>query len=272
LIRNKPFVLNTHGSLLGFKNYLPLIVQRLPYHLYDILTLKASAKRAQAIIVSSKLEYEDAIEFGITKEKIHIIPMGVEVEDIKKEQDNSEKLQILFVGRIARVRRVEILINAVSRLTIPFHLTIVGGEEKTSSVTRSGYYNELRMLTSQLKLNNNVTFTGKKSPEELKALYKSSNIFVYPSLYENFGQPLIEAAAHGLPLISTPVGVARDIIIDGETGYEVTGKIEEVKDRIESLNDPDLRLKMGQQIQAKIKKRFDWKNIMTQYMELYSSL
>ena len=43
-----------------------------------------------------------------------------------------------------------------------------------------------------------------------------ANIFVYPSLYENFGQPLIEAAAHGLPLISTPVGIARDIIIDGE--------------------------------------------------------
>ena len=80
--------------------------QRLPYHFYDILTLKASAKRAHAIVVSSKLEYEDALEFGIAKEKLHIIPMGIKVEEIKIEPNISEKLQILFVGRIARVRRI----------------------------------------------------------------------------------------------------------------------------------------------------------------------
>ena len=96
LIKNKPFVLNTHGSLLGFKNYLPSLGQRLPYYLYDTLTLKTSAKRAHAIIVSSKLEYEDALEFGIAKEKIHIIPMGIEVEEIKKEQNTSKQLKILF--------------------------------------------------------------------------------------------------------------------------------------------------------------------------------
>ena len=99
-----------------------------------------------------------------------------------------------------------------------------------------------------------------------------ANIFVYPSLYENFGQPLIEAAAHGLPLISTSVGVARDIIIDGETGYHVTGKTEEIKDRIESLRDPNVRLEMGRKIQFEIKNRFDWGKIMDQYMSLYQSL
>ena len=55
------------------------------------------------------------MEFGISKEKIHIIPMGIEVEEIKKEKNNSEQLQILFVGRISRVRRVELLIKAASK-------------------------------------------------------------------------------------------------------------------------------------------------------------
>ncbi len=244
----------------------------MPYHLYDILTLKTSAKRARAIVVSSKLEYEDALEFGIAKEKVHIIPMGIEVEEIKKEQNTSEKLQILFAGRIARVRRIELLLQAASQLTIPFHLNIAGGEEKTSSVTRGGYLEELKLLTNQLNLNSNVTFTGKKTQAELKTLYKSSNIFVYPSLYENFGQPLIEAAAHGLPLIATPVGIAKDIVIDGETGYHVTGKTEEIKDRIESLTDSNLRLEMGRKIQVEIKNRFDWGKIMGQYKSLYQSL
>ena len=198
--------------------------------------------------------------------------MGIEVEEIKKEQNTSKQLKILFVGRIARVRRVELLLQAASQLTIPFHLTIAGGEEKTSSVTRGGYLEELKLLANQLNLNSNVTFTGEKNPADLKLLYKSSNIFVYPSLYENFGQPLIEAAAHGLPLISTPVGIAKDIVIDGETGYHVTGKAEEIKDRIESLTDSNLRLEMGRKIQVEIKNRFDWAKIIDQYKSLYQTL
>jgi glycosyltransferase involved in cell wall biosynthesis len=244
----------------------------LPYHFYDAVTLKTSAKRAQAIIVSSKFEYEDALEFGIKKEKIHIIPMGIDVEEFKKKPNISEELQILFVGRIARVRRIELLLQAVSRLSFPFHLTLVGSEEKTSSVTRTGYLNELKQLTKQLNLKNKVTFAGKKPSQELKTFYQSADIFVYPSLYENFAQPLLEAAAYGLPLISTSVGIARDIIIEGETGYQISGKPEEIKERIESLKDSKLRLQMGKRIQNEIKKSFDWGNIMDQYISLYYSL
>jgi len=244
----------------------------LPYHLYDVATLKTSAKRAQAIIVSSKFEYEDALEFGIEKDKIHIIPMGIEVGRIEKDRSETEQLQILFVGRIARVRRIELLLQAVNQLSIPFHLTIAGGEEKTSSVTRTGYLNELKQLTKQLNLGNKVTYVGKKTPLELKTLYQSADIFVYPSLYENFGQPLLEAAAHGLPLISTPVGIARDIIIQGETGYQISGKPEEIQERIESLRDGKLRVQMGKRIQDEVENRFDWGNIMDQYMNLYRSL
>ncbi len=90
-------------------------------------------------------------------------------------------------------------------------------------------------------------------------------------MYENFGQPLIEAAAHGLPIISTSVGIARDIVIDGETGYQISGKPEDIKDRIESLKDTKLRLQMGRQIQTEVKNRFDWNNIMAQYLDLYNS-
>ena len=89
-MQGKPKVLNTHGTLLGFKKYLAC-KQQFPYRLYDALTLKASARKANAVIVSSKLEYEDAIEFGISKRKLHVIPMGVDVDDyqdssIKKKQ------------------------------------------------------------------------------------------------------------------------------------------------------------------------------------------
>ena len=117
-----------------------------------------------------------------------------------------------------------------------------------------------------------MSFLGEKTSLELKTIYQSSDIFIYPSLYENFGQPLIEAGANGLPLISTPVGVARDLVIDGETGYLVNGKPEEIKDRIELLQDIRPRMLMSQRIQNEIKNKFNWKNIIAQYMNLYESL
>ena len=270
LLKNRPFILNTHGSLLGFKNYLPSFFQQLPYHAYDGITLKTSAKRAQAIVVSSKFEYEDALEFGISKDKVHVIPMGIEVDDTEKIANDT--LQLLFVGRIARVRRIELLIQAVEKLTTPFYLTIVGGEEKTSSVTRSGYLKELKDLVQKLNLNSKINFTGRKTQEELKEYYRMADIFVYPSKYENFGQPLLEAGAHGLPIVATPVGVARDIIIDGETGYLTSDDPKTISDHIYLLQDNNLRQQMGTQIKNLIRENFDWGNIMNQYLGLYNIL
>ncbi len=236
------------------------------------MTLKTSAKRARAIIVSSKFEYEDALEFGIPKDKIHIIPMGIQVEESNAEKAGREILQLLFVGRVARVRRIELLLQAVEKLTIPFHLTIVGGEEKTSSVTRSGYLNELKGLVRSLDLKSRITFSGRKSPEEIKEYFKKADIFLYSSKYENFGQPLLEAGAHGLPIVSTSVGIARDIILEGETGYVIPDSPGVISDRILSLKDEKTRKKMGTQIKNLIKEKFDWNNIMSQYMSLYNSL
>jgi len=196
--------------------------------------------------------------------------MGIEIDHTKKVANGI--LKLLFVGRLARVRRIELLIQAAEKLIFPFHLTIVGGEEKTSSVTRSGYIKELKDLVQKLNLNNKISFVGKKTQEELKEYYRMADIFVYPSKYENFGQPLLEAGAHGLPIVATPVGVARDIIIDGETGYLTSDDPKVMSDHIHLLQDNNLRQQMGIQIKKLIREKFDWVNIMSQYIALYRSL
>ena len=195
--------------------------------------------------------------------------MGIKVDDTKKVINST--MQLLFVGRIARVRRIELLLQAVEKLKFPFHLTIAGGEEKTSSVTRSGYLQDLKELTHRLNLNSKVTFTGRKTQEELKEYYRMADLFVYPSKYENFGQPLIEAGAHGLPIIATSVGVARDIIIDGETGYLTSDDPKAMSDRIQLLHDQKLRQQMGVKIKDLVREKFEWENIMDQYIDLYNS-
>ena len=259
--------------MLGYKKYLPSS-QHAPYQLYDALTLKASAKSADAVVVSSKLEYEDAIEFGIQKTKLHVIPMGVDVDEYVNNPINpsGDSINILFVGRIARVRRIEILLQAVAKLSIPFHVTLVGGEEKTSSLSRSGYLDELKKLCKDLNINDRVTFVGPVAQNELFNWYSKGDIFVYPSLYENFGQPILEAAAAGLPIISAPVGVAQEIITDNETGFLFNGDDQELANRITQLTDQNLRKKIGGAVRERVRSLYGWEGIIKQYLDLYRSL
>ncbi|KMP12234.1 hypothetical protein UZ36_01330 [Candidatus Nitromaritima sp. SCGC AAA799-C22] len=271
-LKEKPRVLNTHGSLLGYKKYLPKN-QHFPYKLYDGLTLKAFAKQAHAVVVSSKLEYEDAVEFGISKDKLHVIPMGIDVDEYEIGAESAnEALKLLFVGRIARVRRVELIIEAAARLSIPFHVTLVGGEEKTASLSKGGYIDELKQLCRSLNIFERVHFAGPKPPDQLASFYREADIFVYPSLYENFGQPLLEAAAAGLPIISTPVGIAPEIVMDGETGFLVSGDAQALAERIAELSDSNLRTEMGSVLREKVRHLYGWDEIINRYLEVYRSL
>lgn len=258
--------------MLGYKKYLTAPGQKFPYQVYDRLTLKASAKRASAIVVSSKGEYEDAIEFGIHKKKLHLIPMGVDIpETANRQEEENAPLKILFVGRVARVRRVELILQAVKKLSLPFTVTIVGGEEKTSSLTKSGYLDELKKCCADLGITDRVVFTGPKLPKDLPAFYNDADVFVYPSLYENFSQPILEAGSYGIPIIATKVGIAPEIIEDGESGFLVSGDPEVLAQKLERLGNSSERKEMGRKIQEKVRKKFAWSQIMDQYMELYNS-
>ena len=272
VFKRKPFVLNTHGSLLGYKKYLPSGIPQWPYKIYDRLTFKTVARRADAIVVSSEFERNDAIEFGIDLKKVHVIPMGIDLPIIFSENRiEAEPLRLLFVGRLARVRRVELLIKAISLMNFPVMATIVGGEEKTATFTKSGYLDELKKLAEELMVAEKIEFVGPKKKGELSKYYSNSDVFIYPSLYENFGQPILEAAAAGLPIVSTNVGVARQIVIESETGFIVSNKPNEISARVSDLVNLDTRMKMSKKIRKKVEKDFGWEMIIKKYLKLYNS-
>jgi len=273
-LRKKPFILSTHGSLLGYKRYLEGKLSLLPYILYDLLTFKLTAKKADLLIVSSQVEYEDAIEFGIKEEKLKLVPEGVDIKRFEmtsiKEKDS---VTLLFAGRIARNRRVENIIRALKEINDRVRLMVVGSEEKTSSVSRGGYLDELIALVKKLGIEKRVQFVGPKFDDALVEWYRSADIFVYTSKYESFGQPLLEAAAAGLPVISTPVGVAKELIRDGETGYLVEfDNPLMLAESIKALLNEQVRSKCGKRIKELVKKNFSWDGIIDKYMNIYQEL
>ena len=268
----KSFVLSTHGTLSGYEYILKNKFAHLPYKIYDMATFKNVVRRADAIVVSSKSEYAEALEFGIDKKKVHVIPAGIDIADYEPHQDKSnEVLNLLFVGRIARNRCLEPIIKALQYLD-KVKLTIVGDEEKSSSLSRKGYLSELKVLADELNVMRRINFAGAKYGKELMNYYQAADVFVYTSLYENFGQTLLEAAAAGLPIISTPVGIASEIVIDGETGFLVSDDPKMISERIRQLNDVSTRIEFGGRIKEIVKGKFDWSNIIDQYLEIYQHL
>ncbi len=145
-------------------------------------------------------------------------------------------------------------------------LTIVGGEVKSSETSKTGYVDELKKLAKGL----NIDFIGPKYGKELIEYYKKSNIFVYTSFYENFGQTMLEAGAAGLPIIATKTGIANDIVKDDKTGFIVgPDNPKEIAEYIMMLKDKNKRELFGKRIREIVKENFDWEKIVNKYVKVY---
>lgn len=229
-------------------------------------------KGASRVIVSSQLEARDALRFGVPQDRIRVIPMGIDLPETASPSAADAPLRLLFAGRIARVRRVESILKAAARLPFDWTLTLAGGEAATSSMTRDGYVDELKQLAAELNIDNNIRWTGPLPHESLMECYRDADLFLYTSQYENFGQPLLEAAAHGLPLISTRVGVANELIEEHRTGFFTDDAPETLARKIEQLAHRETRQQFGNALRQKVAEHFSWEIITQQYLELYRDL
>ncbi len=264
-----PFVINTHGSLLGY-SYFVKGIRSAPYRIYDLVHLKKYVKHADAVVVSSRFEIDEAKRFGVPKNKIHMIPAGINLGDYNPKRKASKTIDLLTVGRLSRSRNVELMIKAMDHLDNErFHLTIVGPEAKRSESSKEGYLKELKSLAR----GRNITFLGQRKGSELNKCYDNADIFLYASLYENFGQTILQAAASGLPLISTRVGIALDLVKPGRTGFLVGFKSPvQVARAIKELDRFKKRQDFGQRLQTMVKKDYTWQGIVDSYIRLYERL
>jgi len=268
--RGKPFVISTHGNLLAYKNFKMGLASRLPYYAYDLITLKKVVKKADIVVAATKQEYKEALEFGVKKENLRTIPVGINIKDYEPAEKDSSMLNLLFVGRISRNRNLEPIIKAMKILKDEkVKLTIVGAEAKSSDISKTGYLDELKVLARGL----NIIFAGPKYGKDLINYYKKSDIFIYTSFYESFGQTMLEAGAAGLPIIATKTGIANDIIKNNKTGFIVSPKDPKaVASYIKELSDKSKRELFGKRIREIIKKNFDWDNIIEKYIRIYKEI
>jgi glycosyltransferase involved in cell wall biosynthesis len=270
LVDSKPLVIHGHGTFLGGEHD-PTTERSYQYELYDRVWSR-TLDRADAVVVSSKQEFNEGIEFGINKNKLWTIPVGKEPDTFTSIPRNppDDYFRILFVGRLAPRRNLEMLISSVAELkSYDIELRIVGGEGAVSNSSRSNYVDELKQLVAEENLEDMVTLTGPKYGRELISEYRSADVFANPTHYENFGQANLEAAFSGLPLLSTPTGVALDLIDEDETGYffETTAGLSDILSSI--ISDKEQVNSMSENILLKARSGYSWEPIIDQYLELY---
>ncbi len=203
--------------------------------------LSNCAAKADLILCMSENTKKDVINIlGVPVEKVWVTYNGVSeafhcngderlLSDLRKRHGLPERF-ILFVGTIEPRKNLVKLVEAChllySRDRVKEPLVIVGGK---------GWKNEaFYEIIRKLKVEDRIIFTGYVSDADLPLIYNAATVFVYPSLYEGFGIPVIEAMACGVPVVTSNVSslpeVAGDaaILVNPEDVEEIASGINRV--------------------------------------------
>ena len=230
-------------------------------------------KRADTITAISNHLKEYARDINREAE-LFLIPNGVDFKkfyaarSVDRQQlglKESDEI-IITVSRLVSKNGIADLIKAMVRAKaeIPELKLIIIGSGPLET--------ELKNLTRELNVRNDVLFLGAKEYEEIPHYLKSADMFVRPSLSEGLGTAFIEALAAGLPIVGTPVGGVVDFLKNDETGlFCETGNPKDIAEKIISiLSNRELRerlIKNGLELAQK----YDWRYMAEKFRQIYLS-
>jgi glycosyltransferase involved in cell wall biosynthesis len=163
---------------------------------------------------------------------------------------------LLYVGRLAGEKRLDLLADALDGMQ-DVRMVFVGDGPARQHLEK--------------RLDKRIAhFTGYLRGDELAAAYAGSDLFVFPSDTETFGQVVQEAMASGLPVAAARAGGAADLVRHGETGLLFTpGNTAELRTHIRTLTtDPQLRAVMGRNARA-IAERHTWDRVLDELIGHY---
>ena len=188
-----------------------LIFLRYPqyYHRLDRIIYNRkfnyACRKADRIVAVSECTKRDIVKFyGISPEKIDVVYQGCDVsfthpvtEEKKKEVRKKYQLPdhyILNVGSIEERKNILAAVQALPMLPQHIHIVIVG--------RRTGYTEKVEQFIKDNGLGERVHIISNVPFNDLPAFYQSAEIFVYPSRFEGFGIPIIEALYSGIPVVA----------------------------------------------------------------------
>lgn len=265
-----PYVLQSHGSV--FPLFQNQILKKTCGHLlgYDVL------RCASRVIALNNCEADQYRAMGIEDGRIRLLPNGIDISNyanlpargnfFKKNNIDTSKRLILYLGRLNKTKGIDLLINAFSDLSNKFDkafLVLVGPDD--------GYRSKLEELINISNLGDKVLLTGFISSEEKLMAFVDSDCFVTPS-FSGFPMTFLESLACGTPIITTNIGDTLEWI-NNNVGYVVKYDRNQLADAIfRILSDESLRARFGDMGKQLAKDEFNWPLIIEKLEKIYDEI
>jgi glycosyltransferase involved in cell wall biosynthesis len=247
--------------------------------LFFQLFMKRAAHTADLIITDSEHSKQDIVRhLYVPAEKIRVIYLGYDPPVQRPDSQQAAAIlmrynitapYLLFVGVIEPKKNLERLVEAFAllrqdaALSKDLQLVIAGGTGWLS--------NQLYQKVHNLHLENQIRFTGYVPDADLPALYANAEVFVFPSIYEGFGLPVIEAMSYGVPVVTANVSSLPELA--GNAGMLVDPlRPEAIAEGIAAvLTNPQQRARMQHAgpLQAQ---QFSWQRTAAETYKVYQEV
>lgn len=228
------------------------------------------------IIAVSKSVANELVSLGAKRERLSVLPNGVDTEVFRPRDQldarsklgiNAEKKIVLFVGRIEKIKGVDILIDAwehVSRKSKDAMLYFIG----------SGHMQkELKTKIRSRNLGKSIKFVGYVSHNLMPLWYSAADIFCLPSRSEAFPLSLLEAMACGIPCVCAKVSGPKDVISHGKNGllFSTGSSAKLAETIIKILVDENLRKQLSKGARSTALK-YSWNRVIEKTLKIYNTI
>jgi glycosyltransferase involved in cell wall biosynthesis len=252
-----------------YPHYYPFVDRKI----YE-LKVRHACKHADKIIAVSEQTKRDLIDFlGVEDSKIEVIYQNCnptfstkvtseEKEEIRKNYHLPNQY-LLNIGSIETRKNALLIVKALKELASTIHLVLIGKDTPYSQILRD--YVQTNGLKNRVHFLKNVAF------KDLPGIYQQSDIFIYPSEFEGFGIPIVEALSSGVPVIAAKgscleeAGGTGSIYVDPKNHHELANQINLV------LSDKELRENMIEMGYEHLK-NFTNQNIAEKLIRLYQKI
>lgn len=268
LPRHIPVVQTVHSTYLGFSGYF------YPEKFYDSdinwLALKIKMwmesriyKNSSRTITLTEFGREQVLAYGYDK-PITIIPNGVDLNQFKSSPENIKDIDVLFSGRIERLKGSKGMVELCRRLV---------EKKKDILIYIVGYGEEENQVRQQLgDLTENVIMTGKVPFAEMMGYYNRSRVYVSTSYYEGLPGTCLEAMAMQLPAVVWDFLFYRGLVVEGRTGSlmapnDFNGMTDKV---LELLSNPRLAAEMGRNGRALLESDYNWAKLARDVLAVFT--
>lgn len=238
-----PVVSTYHTLYTEYVHYFPLAPKSVS-RTFIVRMLRDYYNRCEHVITPSGPMEKVLRGYGVDR-PVTVIPTGLNISTARDESARrrirqecgipEEARVLLYVGRIAREKHLDLLLQAFDRLAAKYadiRLMIAGG---------GPYEDQCRKNASKLRSSDRIAFTGYVPREKVAKFYSAGDLFTYPSPTETQGIVVCEALGAGLPCVLVNGGGTPEMVVDGEDSLLTKVEVDDFSQKIDRLlSDPAL--------------------------------